>query len=137
MYRRYLPALDDHRRRRGAWATSWEGWVNPRDRALVRTYRKNACHPESVYDWDAGGIGCYSILYTTSGGSRYCAYIGVAQDVRDVLLNKIRIWKLEHGPFLVTARYIGSTKRARAYEDDLIRYYCPTWNTLFNIQRRG
>jgi hypothetical protein len=132
MQRRYLPALKDHRNRPGAFATVWEGWVNPRGRSFDVSGRKNVTYPRDVNDAE-DRTGCYAILYDTGGGNLYVAYIGSSKSVRTELKQKYREWGIaEESYFPYTAQYIPGLSIAREIESDLIRYYCPPWNVRFS-----
>jgi hypothetical protein len=138
MERRYLPALFDHADSLGAFATKWDGWRNPKDRALDKsTGRINVSHPDDIDRID-DQMGVYVALYEPSGGNRYVAYVGYSKAMSTEL--KIRYGKWEEAGnlhprrsfFPFAAFYLPSQRDARAYEDDLIRYYCPPWNTKFH-----
>jgi hypothetical protein len=139
MERRFLPALCDHGTMLGAFATKWEGWKNPHERALGNANgRVNVSHPDDIDRID-DLMGLYVILYEPSQGSRYVAYVGYSKGISTEL--RIRYGKFESegrvpsvrsAKFPFAAVYISNQVEARAYEDDLIRYYCPTWNTKFH-----
>src|SRR5437870_766411 len=98
MKRRFLPNLDDHRFRSGAFATKWEGWINPRERAIPFGRRLNDSHPsrcDEVPDY----MGCYAILYRTGAGSRYVAYIGYSGNLSRELISRIRNWGIENAQY--------------------------------------
>lgn len=130
MNRRFLSSLDDLRYRRGAFATKWERWINPRDRAIPFGRRFNASHPSRCYEMPEN-MGCYAILYRTGAGSQYVVYIGYSNNLRRELINRIRNWDIEYAQYRFTCILISNASLAKEYEDDLIRYYCPTWNTRF------
>ncbi len=132
MRRRFLPALTDHRFRDGAFATEWEGWVNPRDRNLPIAGRINVKHPSYAEDVE-DRIGCYAILYRTSGSeSLYVAYIGYSATVGRELSKRIKEWDIKFAQFPFTCIFLSNSNLAKEYEEDLIRYYCPPWNIRFS-----
>ena len=134
MERRFLPSLIDNEGRTGAFATKWAGWRNPRERARRITRRINISHPSNAWSLEPGGTGCYALLYCASPESLYVCYIGVSGDLRSEITKRIREFGIEEALFPFTAVYIPNLKLAAAYEDDLIRYYCPPWNTRFSRQ---
>lgn len=138
MLRRFLPTLYDHGTGIGAFATRWEGWKNPLERAGPRrtTGRINVSHPDDIDDI-VDEMGLYAVLYEASPLSRYVAYIGYSKKLSTEL--KIRYGKWEkqgnvqvRRKFPFAAFYLPNQRDARTYEDDLIRYYCPPWNTKFH-----
>ena len=104
MERRFLTALGDHGSGVGAFAMKWEGWKNPTNRALtnVTNGRINVKRVSNELKIRYGG-------WEADGripGSR------------------------SRFPFAVL--YLSNQRVARAYEDDLIRFYAPPWNTKFH-----
>lgn len=132
--RRFLSALDDHQYRDGAFATKWDGWVNPRDRSLGETKSLHVSHWSRIEEDIPDRIGCYAILYQASSESRYAAYVGFSKVLGSELRIKYGQWEITNATFPFTAIYIPNSEVASAYEDDLIRYYCPPWNTKFHRQ---
>ncbi len=134
MERRLLPALPDHRGRRGAYAQPWDGWVNPLERAVYPTRKVYRSRFDRVYEVE-NRVGCYAFLYDPQSGSgRLCvAYIGKSKYLQEEIRNRYRGWKIEgessYYPF--AAIYIPSHAVAGEYESDLLRYYAPPWNTYF------
>lgn len=132
MRRRYLPALSDHRGRWGAYATEWEGWVNPRERSFEFSGKKNPTHAQNIGDIE-DRAGCYAILYVPGSGTYYVAYIGSSKQLGVEIASKYRDWDLPlDASFKPTAIYIPNLAISREYESDLIRYYAPPWNIRFS-----
>lgn len=140
MLRRFLPALVDHATGIGAFATRWEGWKNPRRRASLRRARGriNVSHPDDVDDID-NEMGLYVALYEPTPGARYVAYVGYSKVLRAELKIRYGKWvrarcipREKRSWFPFAALYLPNQRDARTYEDDLIRYYCPPWNTKFH-----
>jgi hypothetical protein len=139
MQRRFLPALADHGSSYGTFATKWEHWKNPRKRVGLdyEWDRINVSHPDDIDDID-DAMGLYVALYEPSPGRKYVAYVGYSKGVRTELKIRYGKWdakrmlvpRWSHFPF--AAIYIPNQRTARCYEDDLIRYYCPPWNTKFH-----
>ena len=132
MQRRYLPALADHRGRPGAFASVWEGWVNPRGRSFEVAGRKNVSPPGAL-DEVEDRVGVYAVLYDTGGGNLYVAYVGSSRSTRTEMKAKYREWSIvgqTYFPF--TVQYISNLAITKELESDLIRYYCPPWNTRFD-----
>jgi hypothetical protein len=133
MNRRFLNALQDHRYRDGAFATEWEGWKNPRERALNISGKINLSHPSRSLVID-DRVGCYVILYKTGAGTLYVAYVGYSAILGTELRRRINKWDIENSNFLITCIYIPNSRVAKEYEDDLIRFYCPPWNIRYTRQ---
>ena len=140
MERRFLPSLFDHVAMPGAFATRWEGWKNPKQRAALdkTTGRINVRHPDAIDDI-ADEMGLYAVMYEPTAGSRYVVYVGYSKRLSNELKIRYGKWDKEdyfyprrRASFPFAAFYLPSQRDARAYEDDLIRYYCPTWNTKFH-----
>ena len=140
MDRRFLPTLWDHGTGIGAFATKWEGWKNPLDRAGVEktTGRINVSHADAIEEI-ADEMGIYAVLYEASPGSRYVAYVGYSKGMSTELKIRYGKWRNEGhiesrslAKFPFAAFYLPNQAAARVYEDDLIRYYCPPWNTKFH-----
>ena len=74
------------------------------------------------------------MLYRASPESLYTIYIGYSAGVGKELRKRIKEWDIESARFAVTVIYIPSQVQAKAYEDDLIHYYAPPWNTRFSKQ---
>ena len=108
--------------------------MNPRDRSLGDTKFLKISHWSRIEEDIQDRVGCYAILYQASADSFYAAYIGFSK----VLGRELRIrydgWGIHNATFPFTAAYISNSAVASAYEDDLIRYYCPPWNTKFHRQ---
>ncbi len=85
------------------------------------------------------GLYVASSLRTDAGEPLRCLRRGYFEEGQRREL-KIRYGKWEkedrfHSPpswFPFAAFYLPDQRGARAYEDDLIRYYCPPWNTKFH-----
>jgi hypothetical protein len=140
MERRFLPALFDHGTGIGAFATRWEGWKNPRKRAgpSHTTGRINVSHPDDIEIID-DQMGLYIALYEPTAGSRYVAYVGYSKGLRKELKIRYGQWEADgrvvrsaRAKFPFVAFYLPNQEAARVFEDDLIRYYCPPWNTKFH-----
>jgi hypothetical protein len=129
--RRYLPALRDHRSREGAFATQWEGWINPRDRVVGVSGRINKSNPNQI-DKVEVRVGCYAILYSPGGENDYVAYIGFSRQLRTEIKSRYRNFEIEGSSFPFTVEYIPNTSVAQELERDLIRYYAPPWNIRFS-----
>jgi hypothetical protein len=139
MERRRLPALIDLANSLGAFATRWEGWKNPAQRASVerRSGRINVSHPDAIGEID-DDMGLYVALYEPSPGSRYVAYVGYSAKLRKELEIRYRRWELDgylhprRGLYPFAAFYLPNQQEARSYEYDLIRLYAPPWNTKYH-----
>jgi len=136
MERRFLNALLDHEGRPGAFATKWEGWVNPRHRAtldgLLGT-RINKSRAEGFIDKVESQMGVYVFLYKAGEESFYVCYVGRARELLPETKKMADYFKMWRDPqMLITAVYISNQKMCEEYEDDLIRYYCPPWNKKFH-----
>ena len=138
MERRFLSALGDHGSGVGAFAMTWEGWKNPKKRALANANGRINVSPADDMDRIDDQMGVYAVLYQPSGATRYVVYVGYSKRVSNELKIRYGGWE-EDGripgsrsrfPFAVF--YISNQLEARAYEDDLIRYYAPPWNTKFH-----
>lgn len=137
MERRFLTGLDDHNKRPGAFASRWEGWIEPRPRASLDhadAGRHNITTVPSMLDRLEARAGVYAFLYRASRDSLYALYIGVSRDLAREVEFRDREMDVEDARLRVTVRYISNVALACAYEDDLIRYYCPPWNTRFSRQ---
>jgi hypothetical protein len=134
--RRYLPSLDDHQYRDGAFATKWHGWKNPRDRSLGDTKLVQISHWSRIDEDIEDRVGCYAVLYKAGADSFYAAYIGFSKVLGRELRIRYKGWGVgvSNANFPFTAIYIPNSAVASAYEDDLIRYYVPAWNTKFHRQ---
>jgi hypothetical protein len=84
-------------------------------------------------------MGLYIAFYEPTPRRLYVAYVGYSKAVKTEL--KIRYGKWERRAYVPSkdiskypfaAVYISNQREARLYEDDLIRYYCPPWNTKFH-----
>src|SRR6185295_12453373 len=143
MKRRYLSALVDNAGNPGALATAWEGWANPFKRALPHRGKLNPTHPLD-FERVENCVGCYAILYVPSSGGfgdKWVAYVGFSKRLQDELYAVLNRKEQTLAPrilwtskFAIAAVYISSSTVARAYELDLIRYYCPPWNVRFSKQ---
>lgn len=130
MERRFLPALVDHRGRSGAFATKWRGWVNPRLRVIYFDGRVNPSNPSNI-DKVESRVGCYAMLYRPGPQRLYTIYVGFSTNLWAELRARIRGWGIDSSSYRFTAIYIPSSAMAKAYEEDLIRYYAPLWNRRF------
>lgn len=123
----------------GAFASKWEGWKNPKQRASLELQagRINTSHPDAVDEID-DLMGVYAVLYAPTSGSRYVAYVGYSGNLSRELRYRYGQWEKEYrlhprrACFPFAALYVPNQPVARAYEDDLIRYYAPPWNTKFH-----
>jgi hypothetical protein len=140
MDRRLLPALANHNNGIGAFATKWERWIDPHDLSFeVRHYNKIG-DADGIDDRVEEAMGVYAVLYEASPGSRYVVYVGYSADLRRELKTRYHRWEEDgllyprKSSYPFAALYIPSQKNATRYEDYLIRYYCPPWNTRFSRQ---
>ena len=139
MERRFLTALGDHGSGVGAFAMKWEGWKNPTKRGLanVTNGRINVSHADDMDRID-DQMGVYSVLYQPSAGSRYVVYVGYSKRVSNELKIRYGGWEADgripgsRSRFPFAVLYLSNQRVARAYEDDLIRFYAPPWNTKFH-----
>lgn len=132
LQRRYLPALKDHRGRTGAFATVWEGWVNPRDRSYESVGKKNPSSYATIGQVE-DRVGVYAVLYHPGGSNLYVAYVGFSRVVQSEIKRKFQDWGIrDDSYFMIAAQYISNSEIAREIESDLYRYYCPPWNTSFH-----
>lgn len=121
--RRLLTSIMDPKNRRGAFASTWLGFKNPRKRALPNLYRTQI---RPVPDWELRTFettGVYVLLHKTSNRYRV-VYVGCSKNVFRRFASR---WK-DQDQLHYTVAYISSTKLAREYERDLICYYAPPWN---------
>lgn len=136
--RRKLSSLVDHASGPGAFVTKWEGWKNPNLRTLANARgRINVTAAEDIDRID-DAMGVYAVLYEPSARSRYVVYIGYSKVMSTELSIRYGKWAAEGrfngrvSSFPFAAFYVSSQREARDYEDDLIRYYAPPWNTKFH-----
>lgn len=136
MERRFLDRIYDHNNRRGAYATTWEGWVSV-NRIVVDTQGRINRFPafEEELDEKVGNfMGVYAILHETDSRT-YALYIGYSKILHDEIKKRLREMSLlDDDTTSVTVLYIPNKKQATHYEDELIRYYAPPWNTRFYKQ---
>ena len=133
MRRRYLPKLKDHRGRDGAFATVWEGWVNPRGRSFDVAGRKNLSYPPAALDDIEERAGVYAILYAPGESNLYVAYVGSSRWTQTEVKTKYRDWGITDDTYFpFCAQYVSNMEIVRELESDLIRYYCPPWNVRFS-----
>jgi hypothetical protein len=136
--RRLLRALTNHNAGSGAFATRWKGWV-PANRVVNDRGRKNLDHPDGIRDVEKA-MGVYAVMYEPTPRSLYVVYVGYSKDLQRELKFRYRDWskarwfypRKEDYPF--STLYISNQRTATYYEDFLIRYYCPPWNTRFSRQ---
>ena len=136
MERRFLPGMYDGRQF-GCYATTWDGWKNPRKRELRPAREARLSTLDGIHDVDEA-TGVYSVLYQpTAGGAHYVAYIGYSINLRRELKERYRSWEKNvmlqprTKAFPFRAMYISRHEQARAFELDLIRCYAPPWNSRF------
>ena len=115
----------------GAYATQWEGWVEPK---LMNLTYDTATRVRRISQIDdlAPGCGCYAVLYRPGPESSplYCAYLGFGE-IKDRLKVHTRTFELSDSWYRFQAIYISRRAMAEKYEWEMLRYYCPPWNTSF------
>jgi hypothetical protein len=95
--------------------------------------RINVAPPDGIDRID-DQMGLYVVLYEPSTASRYVVYVGYSKMLSKELKIRYGKWSKEdrlyprRSCFPFAAFYLPNQRDARMYEDDLIRYYCPTWN---------
>jgi hypothetical protein len=133
MNRRYVAWFDEY-------VTEWEGWRLDHmhcipDGGTIERVNASRATPENVREKVADRVGVYAILYKSSPGHYYVAYLGYSASLPAEIIRRLRDFRVvDDLHFNFTVRYIPNSVAAKKYELDLIRYYCPFWNTRFSIQ---
>ena len=134
MRRRFLPSINDHNDRKGAYATEWEGWVSISRIEVNTTRRINRTLASEVREKVEDQMGCYAILHETNSAA-YVLYVGFSKILRSEIVKRLNEADLlDDSSTTFTAVYIPNFRQATHYEDELIRYYAPPWNTKFHKQ---
>jgi ribosome-interacting GTPase 1 len=92
--------------------------------------RINISHPSRAAEIE-DRVGCYVIFYKTGADTLYVAYVGFSTILRTEVIRQINRWDINNTTYPFTCLYIPNSQISKEYEDDLIRYYCPPWNTRF------
>jgi hypothetical protein len=134
MRRRFLPSIYDHNGREGAYATEWEGWLAVNRITVNITRRINRTPAPEVRHRVNDQMGCYAILHETENTS-YVLYVGFSRILQSELVKRLNEADLlEDTSTTFAVVYIPNFDQATHYEDELIRYYAPPWNTKFHKQ---
>ncbi len=136
MERRFLPGLYDGFEV-GQYATTWDGWQNPRQRALKPGRGSRITQADRVAHLVFEATGVYAVMYRpTPGGAHYVVYIGYSINLKRELRDRYKKWEYEAlikrpAAFPFAVNYISRPQQAIAFEMDLIRCYAPPWNRRF------